>query len=86
MQFHSIMGNIFSQVHKMSGHGVDSSADNTLCRCTQTRQLIGGNISKVLSRAALFSFASDTDCLYAAAGDEASNSVWRRDLLSSILV
>ena len=63
------------QVYKMSGQGVDSSADNSLCSCSETRQLVGGKISKVLSRAALFSYSDDTDCMYAAVGDEASNSV-----------
>ena len=59
----------------MSGQGIDSSRDNALCTCSQTRQLVGGNISKVLSRADLFSVSDDTGCLYAAVGDEASNSV-----------
>ena len=59
----------------MSGQGLDSSAQNSLCTCFQTRQFVGGSFSKLLSRAALFSLPNDAGHLYAAVGDEASCSV-----------
>lgn len=64
----------------MSGQGLESSQENSLCTATQMKQLVGGSVSKVLSRSSLFSLSSDTDDLYAAVSDEASNSV--RFLLS----
>lgn len=61
-------------IYKMSGQGLESSQDNPLCTCTQQNQLIGGSVSKVLSRASLFSVSDENDSLYAAIGDEASSS------------
>ena len=61
----------------MSGSGVESSTDNSLCTCSQVKQLVGGNISKVLSRSTLFTCIGEEEHLFAAAGDEASNSVWQ---------
>jgi len=72
-KFHSTTKHL---VYKMSGHGVDSSAQNSLCTCVQTRQFAGGNCSKLLSRAALFSLPNEADRLYAAVGDEASCSAY----------